>query len=136
MKISLLWFCFVCCGIANGLIFDHVNEAVKYNYMVVVGVVALILLVVHRIITRRWYKPMKDSDPQHQLVFGLSTGVSCFVGIITLLSYKTNDASLGACVGVGTAFLCFLLAYLKEMKYTSVYWLIFNESLVFFRRLF
>ena len=54
------------------------------------------------------------------MVFGLSAGVSFFIGIIVLLSVKTNDASWGAAVGMGTAFICFLLAYLKEYKYTEV----------------
>lgn len=120
MKITLLWVGFVCCALANGLIFDYVNDTEKYNYMMIVGVIALILLIIHRIYTRKWYIPKEKSDPQHSMVFGLSAGVSFFIGIIVLLSVKTNDASWGAAVGMGTAFICFLLAYLKEYKYTEV----------------
>ena len=121
MKIFLLWLSFVCCGIANGVIYDYVCESDRLNYMMVVGAIALILLFIHRIFTRNWKRAESDTDPHHPMVFGISTGISFFVVVITLLSVKTNDASWGAAIGVCTAFVCFLLSYLKEMKYTSAF---------------
>ena len=120
MKIFALWIGLICCAIANGVIYDYVDENHKLIGILIPSIIALILLVIHRIYTRNWTKPIDDKYPGYPTVFTISTGVSFFVLIITLLSVKTNDASWGAAVGVGSAFVFFLIAWLKEMKYCRI----------------
>jgi len=120
MKIFSLWIGLVCCAIANGVIFDYVDEPNKTICMMIPSIIALILLVVHRIYTRNWTKPIDENHPSYPTVFTISTGVTFFILMITLLSVKTNDASWGAAIGVGSAFVFFFIAWLKEMKYCRI----------------
>jgi len=121
MRMFYIWLGFIGCALANGFIFDYVSEPEKSTYIVIISCIAAILLILHRVVTRHWHVPKTESDPRHQMVFGISAGVSFFVTIIVLLSVKTDDASWGAVVGVTTAFVCFLLAYTKEYNYTEIY---------------
>ena len=67
MVIFLLWLGLVCCGVANGLVYDHVQAPQSYYYMVISSIVAVILLVVHRVYTRNWYDPIDEID-DHEYV--------------------------------------------------------------------
>ena len=120
MKIFLLWIGLICCAIANGVIYDYVDGEQKLISMMIPSGIALILLIIHRIYTRNWTKPIDDKHPSYPTVFTVSTGITFFVGVIILLSVKTNDASWGAAVGVGSAFVFFAIALLKEMKYCRI----------------
>jgi hypothetical protein len=117
----LIWFGLVGCALANGFIFDYVSGPEKSAFMVIISCIAAIILGLHRVFTRNWHVPENESDPPHQMVFGISAGVTFFVLVIVLLSVKTGDASWGAVVGVITAFVCFLIAYIKEHKYVEIY---------------
>ena len=120
MKIFLLWIGLICCAIANGVIYDYVDEEQRLISMMIPSIIAVILLIIQRIYTRNWTKPIDENHPSYPTVFTVSTGVTFFVCVITLLSVKTNDASWGAVVGVGSAFVFFAIALLKEMKYCRI----------------
>jgi len=116
MVIFLLWIGLVCCAVANGLIYDHVNVPDKYYYMMIVCLVAAVLLVVHRIYTKHWY-PIKDVNSQHGPIFIASMFTSFVVGGSSLFAVHVGEVSWGFSFGCLTGFILFGIAASKENSY-------------------
>lgn len=117
MVIVLLWLGLICCGMANGLIYDHVEAPQSYYYMMIPSIIAVILLVVHRIYTRHWYSPTDESDPHHTIMFGGSVAISFIVGLSSLFAVRTGEVSWGFFIACVTMFVSFCIARMRESAY-------------------
>ena len=116
MVIFLLWITLICCCVANGYIYDHVDAPQSYHYMMIVGLVAVILLFIHRLYTRHW-KPIKEAHSQHIPVFISSTFTAAIVGGSSLFAIHTGEVTWGFFFASFTGFILFGLAALKEKNY-------------------
>jgi hypothetical protein len=117
MVIFLLWLGLVCCGVANGLVYDHVQAPQSYYYMVISSIVAVILLVVHRVYTRNWYDPIDEIDDHHSSVFSGSAVILFIVTLSSLFAVHTGEVSWGFFVACTTMLLSFCIATIKERSY-------------------
>jgi len=141
MFIFFIWFGLICCGVANGIIFDHVNTPERYYYMVVSSAVAVILLVVHRIYTQDWCKlkkrTKKNEKVEHHLeIFGISAMLSGPLFTASVLSAHTGDTSWGFFVGNTTAFVLICIATVRESNYIWNLLAVRIGSLIFCNDLF
>lgn len=141
MIIFLLWLGIVCCSVANGLIYDHVNTPERYYYMVVPSVVAVILLIIHRVYTRDWTYPKKKSKKKvqvqyHNQVFGVSALFSSAFMVAGLLTANNGEMPWGMFVGGLTAFVVFAVATIKESDYIWNLLAVRIGSLIFYDDLF
>lgn len=116
MVIFLLWLGLICCAVANGLIYDRVQAPEINHYLLIVGLVAAILLAIHRFYTRHW-EAIEDEHSKHSSVFISSTIVSVIVGVSSLFAVHVGEVSWGFPFGCFTAFVLFGVAALKERKY-------------------
>ena len=117
MVIFLIWVGLICCGVANGLIFDHVQAPQSYYYMGIATFMAVILLLVHRIYTRKWSSPFDATDPHHPMIFGGSSILFFFVMICSLLGAFTEEVTWGFFIGCLTMFISFAIALTRERQY-------------------
>ena len=117
MVIFLLWLGLVCCGVANGLVYDHVQAPQSYYYMVISSIIAVILLVVHRVYTRNWYDPIDEIDDHHSSVFSGSAVILFIVTLSSLFAVHTGEVSWGFFVACMTMLLLFCIATIKERSY-------------------
>ena len=117
MVIFLIWLGLVCCGVANGLIYDHVQAPQSYYYMVISSIVAVILLVVHRVYTRNWYDPIDEIDNHHSSVFSGSAVILFIVTLSSLFAVHTGEVSWGFFVACMTMLLSFCIATIRERSY-------------------
>ena len=122
MVIALLWFGLICCGVANGLIYDYVNVPQSYYYMVIIGVINAVILVYHRVYTRDWCTPKKklkknERREEHFQVFGLSALFSVGVFASSLLTAKTGETSWGFFIGSTMVMVSFFIATARESYY-------------------
>lgn len=119
MVIFLLWLGIVCCSVANGLIYDHVSAPERYYYMVIPSVIAVILLIFHRIYTRNWCELKKKNGKvhYHSQVFGISAMFSSAMFLSTLLCIQTGEMSWGMFMGSVTAMVSFFIATARESHY-------------------
>jgi len=112
MVIFLLWLGLVCCGVANGFVYDHVQTPQSYYYMVISSIIAVILLVVHRFYTCNWH----DED-HHSSVFSGSSVIFFIVTLSSLFAVHTGEVSWGFFIACMTMLLSFCLATIKERSY-------------------
>ena len=117
MVIFLIWVGLICCGVANGFIYECVNSPVRFYYMLGVVLVILALLAIHRIYTRNWYDPVDEIDEHHPRIFSSSTAISFIVAVITLLSAQACDAPWGLFIGAMTILVAFCIATVREFSY-------------------
>jgi hypothetical protein len=117
MGIFFIWLGLICCGVANGLIYDHVQAPQSYYYMVIPSILAVILLVVHHIYTRNWYDAIDEGDEQHSPIFGGSACLSFVAGFAAIFVVQTGEASWGFFIALMTMFVSFCLARIKEADY-------------------
>ena len=125
MVIFLLWLGLVCCGVANGLIYDYVSTPGRYYYMMVPSIIAIILLIFHRIYTREWSEPPKKTRKNKKKiqaqryfpVFGFSAMFSSAMFLSAVLGVQTNEVSWGVFVGSATAVVSFFTATARESYY-------------------
>ena len=117
MVIFLIWLGLVCCGVANGLVYDHVQAPQSYYYMVISSIVAVILLVVHRVYTRNWYDPIDEIADHHSSVFSGSAVILFIVTLSSLFAVHTGEVSWGFFVACTTMLLSFCIATIKERSY-------------------
>ena len=116
IMLMLIWLGLICCGIANGLIYDHVQVPERYYYMMLVLFIGVIILLIHRFYTWKW-KPTKDVNYQHVPLFISSMITSIIVGVSSLFGINTGELSWGFFFGCITGFLVFGLASLRENYY-------------------
>lgn len=114
MVIFLLWLGLVCCGVANGLIYDNVQTLQSYYYMVIPSAIAVMILIIHRICTRNW---CDSGDNHHSSIFGGSAVISFVMVIASLFASHTGDVSSGFLVGCLTVMIAFSIAAIKERSY-------------------
>jgi hypothetical protein len=112
MVMFLLWLGLVCCGVANGLIYDHVQTPECCYYMAITSIIAVILLIIHRVYTRNWY-----AEDHHSSVFGGSAVILFIVTLSSLFAVHTGEVSLGFFVACMTMLLSFCIATIQEMSY-------------------
>ena len=112
MVIFLLWLGLVCCGVANGFVYDHVQTPQSYYYMVISSIIAVILLVVHRFYTCNWH----DEDHHSSVFSGLSV-IFFIVTLSSLFAVHTGEVSWGFFIACMTMLLSFCLATIKERSY-------------------
>ena len=117
MGIFLIWLGLICCGVANGLIYDHVQAPQSYYHMVISSIIAIILLIVHRIYTRNWHSPTDEADPHYTVIFGGSAIISFIVGFASIFAVHTGEVSWGFLIALVTVFISFGIASLREMHY-------------------
>lgn len=117
MVIFLLWLGLVCCGVANGLVYDHVQAPQSYYYMVISSIVAVILLIIHRVYTRHWYGASIEGDEYHPSVFSSFAVILFVVTLSSLFAVHTGEVSWGFFIGSSTMLLAFTVATLKERSY-------------------
>ena len=117
MVIFLLWLGLVCCGVANGFIYDHVQAPQSYHYMMIPSIIAVILLVVHRVYTRNWYDPIDEIDDHHSSVFSGSAVILFIVTLSSLFAVHTGEVSWGFFIACTTMLLSFCIATIKERSY-------------------
>ena len=122
MVIALLWIGLICCGVANGLIYDHVEAPQSYYYMVMIGVVNVILLIYHCIYTRDWCKPKEklwknERRQEHFQVFELSAMFSAAAFLSSVLTSQTGETSWGFFIGSAMVMVSFFIATARESYY-------------------
>ena len=117
MVIFLIWLGLVLCGVANGLIYDHVQAPQSYYYMVIPGIVAVIILVVHGVYTRHWYGAIDEGDEHHPSIFGGSACISFVAGFSSIFVIRVGEASWGFFIALMTMFVLFCLARMREEDY-------------------
>ena len=122
MVIFLLWLGLVCCGVANGFIYDHVQAPQSYHYMMIPSIIAVILLIIHRVYTREWCKSLKKTNKKIQeqqrfQVFGLSAMFSAMAFLSAVLAVQTDEGSWGLFAGCATAMVSFFIATARESNY-------------------
>lgn len=122
MVIFLIWLGIVCCGVANGLIYDYIEAPQSYYYMAAIGVLNVFPLVYHRVYTRDWRKPKKkvkknERRQEHFQVFTLSALFSIGAFASSLLSAQTGETSWGLFVGCTMVMVSFFIATARESYY-------------------
>ena len=125
MVIFFIWLGIVCCSVANCLIYDYVSTPGRYYYMMVPSIIAIILLIFHRVYTREWCKPpnktkktkKKPQIQRHFQVFGMSAMFSSAMFLSTVLCVETNEVSWGVFAGSATAMVSFFIATARESYY-------------------
>lgn len=115
--IYLIWSLFICCGVANGIIYENVSAPVMYGYMSIVIVVAIALLIVHRIYTRDWDSPIDEGDKHYPTIFTESFAILFLVAIASLLFAQSSGVVWGAFVGAMTTLVSVSIASVWEMRY-------------------
>ena len=125
MGIFFIWLVLICCSVANCLIHDYVGVPGRYYYMIIPSVIAIALLVFHRIYTREWCelqnktkKTNKKAQVQHHAqVFGLSAMFSAAAFLSAVLAVQTEEVSWGVFAGSATAIVSFFIATARESDY-------------------
>jgi hypothetical protein len=122
MVIFLLWLGFVCCSVANGIIYDHVSTPERYYYMVIPSIIAIVLIIIHRVYTQNWCNKNKKNKKKcevshHFQVFGLSAMFSAAMFMSALLCVQTDETSWGFFIGSVSAFVSFCFATSRESSY-------------------
>jgi len=117
MVIFLLWLGLVCCGVANGLIYNHVQTPQSHYYMVITSITAVILLIIHRVYTRHWYGAIIEGDEHHSSIFSGSAVISFIVTLSSLFAVHTEEVSWGFFVACMTMLLAFTITAMKERSY-------------------
>jgi len=122
MVIAFLWFGLICCGVATGLIYDHVQAPQSYCYMVAIGTVDVILLIYHCVYTRDWCKPKKkvkknERRQEHFQVFGLSAMFSAAAFLSSVLTSQIGETSWGFFIGSAMVMVSFFIATARESYY-------------------
>lgn len=122
MVIFFIWLGLICCSVANCLIHDCVSTPGRYYYMIIPSVIAIILLVFHRIYTREWCKSLKKTNKKIQeqqrfQVFGLSAMFSAMAFLSAVLAVQTDEGSWGLFAGCATAMVSFFVATARESYY-------------------
>jgi len=125
MGIFFIWLGLICCSVANCLIHDYVSTPGRYYYMIIPSVIAIALLVFHRIYTREWCKLQKKTRKtnkkiqvqHHAQVFGLSAMFSAAVFLSAVLAVQTDEVSWGVFAGSATAMVSFFAATARESYY-------------------
>jgi hypothetical protein len=90
--------------------------------MIIPSVIAIILLIFHRIYTREWCY-LKDGtkktirEQQRFQVFGLSAMFSAMAFLSAVLAIQTNEGSWGLFAGCATAMVSFFVATARESYY-------------------
>ena len=117
MKILLLWLGLICCGVANGLIYDCVKTPVSYCYIGIVSVCALSMLVIHRHYTKSWCKRKEEKESDYPLVFVGTAAISVLVGVESILVMRSEGGSCGFFIGCLTVFIASCIAAMREKSY-------------------
>jgi hypothetical protein len=113
----LVWLELVGCGVLNGYIYDHVQAPWSYCVMVIPIIVAVILLVVHRVYTQFWYGGFFEGDKYHPSVFSASAVILFVVTLSSLFAVHTGKVSWGFFVACLTMLVSFCVAAIKEKSY-------------------
>ena len=122
MVIGLIWIGLICCGVASGLIYDHVEVPHSYYYMVIPSAIAIMLLVIHYHYTMDWCKPRNKAKKngirhQHFQVFGLSAMFSAAAFLSSVLSVRSGETSWGFFIGSAMVAVSFFIATARESNY-------------------
>ena len=117
MGIFFIWLGFVCCGVANGLIYDHVQVPQSYCYMLISIIITAVLLVIHSFYTRHWCGAIDEGDEHHPSIFGGSACFSFVAVILSLLAVCMGEASMGLFIAFVSMFVSFYLARMGEEDY-------------------
>ena len=137
MGIFFIWLGLICCSVANCLIHDYVSTPGRYYYMIIPSVIAIALLVFHRIYTRDWCY-IKDGTKktikkqQRFQVFGLSAMFSAAAFLSAVLAVQTDEVSWGLFAGSATAMVSFFVATARESNYLWKLLAVHIGSLIFY----
>ena len=112
IMIKFFWFSFVCCGVANGVIYSQVAPPEKYVYMGLVLLICFILVVIYRHFTRHFVNDNKDYDENHSPIFIISSVVTIIVTLIALIA-----GFVVVSIGLLTAGVGFVLSSIRESEY-------------------
>lgn len=110
--IKFTWFGFVCCGIANGVVFSRVTTPERFIYMGVVLLICCALVAIHRHFTKGLVDENRDYDEEHSPIFIVSSVTVVIVALIALIA-----GSVAVAVGLLTAGMGFVLASVRESMY-------------------
>jgi hypothetical protein len=116
MKILLLWLGLIGCGVANGVICDHVQTPVSYFMIGAVCVCVFSLLMIHRRYTKNWCAYVDEKESNHPSVFRGSILLSLLAGVESVLVIH-SDASYGFFIGCLTVFIASCVAAMREQTY-------------------
>jgi hypothetical protein len=110
--IKLVWVGFVCCGIANGVIFSETASPEKYFYMAVVLLICFVFVGIHRHFTKHLVDENRDYDEDHRPIFLASAVAAVIVALIALIA-----GAIALSVGLLTAGVGFTLVIPRESNY-------------------
>lgn len=110
--IKFTWSGFVCCGVANGVIFSRVAPPERYLYMGLVLLICFILVAIHRHFTKYLVDENRDYDEDHSPLFIASSVTAVIVALIALIVGSSDVA-----IGLLTAGTGFVLASICESMY-------------------
>ena len=122
MVIALLWLGVVCCGVANGLVYDYVRIPESYCFMASIGTINIVLLIFHRFYTQDWCKSKKKGKKNtrfqyHYQIFGFSAMLSIGAFASSLLSAQAGETSWGFFIGSFEVMVSFFIATARESYY-------------------
>jgi hypothetical protein len=122
MVIAFLWFGLICCGVAIGFIYDHVQAPQSCYYMVAIGTLDVILLIYHRVYTRNWWKQgekiKKGNKTRYSFrPFGETAKLSIVLFASSILFLDAGEVSWGFLIGSAMVMVSFFMATAIESDY-------------------
>ena len=117
MKIFLIWLGIILCGVINGFSYSRFNAPECYTYILVSSLICVVILIVHRKLTKNWesHDILSEScSDYHMPIFKITLFISVFFCFCLLLSNKSREWESISCITVACAS---FIAYLREKKY-------------------
>lgn len=119
MGIFFIWLTILCCGAANGFLFEHYGMPENFIFMLIPSLVCVLALCWHRKITKSWEPPLDkwDWDKYHFPIFWVSMCI--FAVIFLFLTFMHIPHKGGILISLGTVIIASFVAYIRESRYTA-----------------
>ena len=116
MKIFLIWFGLICCGIANGLLYDESIGPRNIFFMAIPCLASLWLLFLHRRVTKGW-KVYPDPWTGYRLpVFKITFCICVFAFLVFIMAPGQHEMELATAATIGISS---FIALIREVNYTN-----------------
>ena len=117
MRIFLIWLTIIACSVANGWFFSDFGSPEKFVFMFCALLVCVVVLFLHRKITKKWTKPSDPWTENLRLpIFRISTFISTFALIVLVIIPKFHLMEFVICL---TIVITTFIASIRERKYTD-----------------
>ena len=118
MRIFIIWFMVICCGVANGLLYSKLKTPQNFVFMSLVSVVGIVFLLFHRKITRNWRVSSKNApiiwSEFHIPVFRITMLSSLYFLVLLMFKCQCYETQIVAYI---TILIASFIGYERELNY-------------------